>query len=497
MPLPKKPKTGGNVPAFPVHQEPQFNQYEAPQYETQQPEYGYEGTQEPQFNAPTNVPQYQMPQQPEYDYSQYQQQPSFVPSQEELDSVIPDSDGDGDYETVSAQESSPVYTEYPEDEEEEIFDLEKRLADLPNQQARDSVNLLLEELLSDESSEVIMNGHKSIHCKRNGQRVHLTAIKFDSIDLYHKVINDFILEFADTQDRLNATKTLIEGQLEMSDGTDEPMIARVHILAPPAVKEAQVTIAKKARRQLTLDDIANNGAMSDNMLQFLKTVARGKLTTVISGLSGSGKTTLLEAMSHYFDKDDRVIIAEDTPELKLPLPDVVSMVSMKPKPGEPNSYSISLEWLVQQANRMRPDRIIVGETRGAEMSEFLIAANSGADGSMTTLHAHDPERAWRKMVSLAAKAGNGSRSEDSILRDVAGTVHIIIQAGLIDGRHIIKEITEVSGTIIKSSNTIAMTTLFEYDQKLGTWTSPGRPSEELVSFLKNRNAPYDPTWFNR
>lgn len=389
-----------------------------------------------------------------------------------------------------------VDTFYAEEEEEgEVFDLEQKLALLPDESTRNSVSLLLEEILSDTSSEVIMNGPSSIHAKRSGTRVHLTDINFKDAGVYHQVINDFILEFCDTKERIGATGYLIEGQLEMSDdSSDVPMIARVHVVAPPAVKEAKVTIAKKARRQLTLDDIYGRGAMSEPMFQFLCTVARGKLTTVLSGLSGSGKTTLLEAMSHYFDPDDRVVVAEDTPELRLPLPDVVSLVATKPKPGD-TTKEVSLEWLVEQANRMRPDRIIVGETRGAEMSEFLIAANSGADGSMTTLHAQDAEGAWRKMVTLASKSGNGTRSENSIVRDIAGTVQIIIQTALIDQHHIITGITEVSNIVSRQTGAIALNDLFLFDRRTNTWRVGNRPSDSLQQFIVSRGAPYDPSWF--
>lgn len=377
-------------------------------------------------------------------------------------------------------------------------ELEDELQSL-SPEVQHSVELLIQEILSDDSSEVIMNSPYSIHCKRNGQRFHLTNIDFVDAKTYHHVINKFILEFTDTTDRITDSAYLVEGQLELAHSDDPdavPMVARVHVLAPPAVKYAKVTIAKKSRTQFTIDDIWQRGAMSENMKDFVKAIVRGKLTTIFSGLSGSGKTTLLEACSNEFDKDDRVIVAEDTSELDFQIPDVAYMVANKPRPGQEAQKAITLEWLVAQANRMRPDRIIIGETRGAEMAEFLIAANSGADGSMTTLHAQDPERALTKIANLAGKASE-NRNESSIMRDIASTVHIIIQMALIDNKHIITHITEVSDTVTGATNRIQIQPIFQYDRATGEHKAVGRPSENLRSFLSARGVNVQSLWFQR
>lgn len=430
---------------------------------------------------------------------------AFTPPVPEYDDVENETEyGDEEvaevYSNTDYSENNTDYSSEEEyDDEDEDDEIGQELAALSDEVA-DAVELLIEEIMSDESSEVIMNGPDSIHCKRNGQRVHLTEINFGDVKTYHHVINKFILEFCDTKERINDSSYLVEGQLQLEDPQNPeapPMVARVHVVAPPAVKFAKVTIAKKARRQFTLEDIYNRGSMSVNMFEFLKAISRAKITTVFSGLSGSGKTTLVEAISHYFDPDDRIIVAEDTPELKFPLPDVVYMVSSKPKPGDSvNQKPITLEWLVQQANRMRPDRIIVGETRGSEMAEFLVAANSGADGSMTTLHAQDPERALSKMANLASK-GSENRSENSVIRDIAGTVQLIVQMSLIDGRHVITHITEVSDVVNQTTGKISLTPLFEYDRKSDQWINKGRPSENLKGFMSARGVPINLSWFQR
>lgn len=404
-------------------------------------------------------------------------------------------DGNDDsYTEPQARENVPSVFDAAQSEEED--DIDQELKALDDEQA-DSVERLMEEIISDDSSEVIMNGPDSVHYKKNGQRYHIAEINFKDVKTYHNVINKFILEYTDTKERISDNSYLIEGQLQIQDDPNSPpTVARVHIIAPPAVKWAKVTIAKKAKRQFTLEDLLARESFSQQEYEFIKAIARGKVTTVISGLSGSGKTTLLEAMSHYFDQNDRVVIVEDTPELKFPVADAVYMVSSKPKPGEDKSKMITLEWLVQQTNRMRPDRIIVGETRGSEMAEFLIAANSGADGSMTTIHAQDPRKALSKMSNLASRSAD-SQSEISINKDIASTVQVIIQTGLIDGRHVVTHIEEISNIIRQDTGQIATTTLFEYDRRTGQQVPKGRPSDALKNFLAARNVQVDLGWFQR
>lgn len=359
----------------------------------------------------------------------------------------------------------------------------------------ESVQILLEAIAGDDSSEVLMNGPTEIMIKRSGKRYHIPNINFVDAETYHRVINKFILPYTDAKERIGPKSYLIEGQLEFpgEDG-EPPLLARVHVIAPPVVKHAKVTIAKKARYQYSIDDIVAKGSLTHNMGEFLKMVARGRLTTVISGLSGAGKTTLLEAMTHDFDEDDRVIVVEDTPELRVPIADTVYMTATSAKPGVKEADVVTIEWLVKATNRMRPDRIIVGEVRGGEMAEFLIAANSGADGSMTTLHAANPRQTLSKMLGLAMKSGD-SKNEMTVQREIASTVQIIVQASLIDGKHVITHIEEVSVFTNNQTGAIATTTLFEYDRLTGKHMVKARPSEQLATFLAQRGVRIDPAWF--
>jgi len=365
---------------------------------------------------------------------------------------------------------------------------------------KESIGLLFEHITDEKSSEVILNGPNLVGFKQNGQRFFDERIDFGDTDTYHQIINHFLLPLTNTKDRIGKVEYLIEGQLRVPDEKNPnrpPLIARIHIVAPPAVEVAKITIAKKSRNQFTVDTLVESGSMSKEMGEFMKAIARGRATIIFSGLSGSGKTTLLEAISRDFDVNDRIVLVEDTAELSLPVSDVVELTSTQAKPGEALGNVVTLDWLVRQANRMRPDRIIVGEVRGAEMAEFLTAANSGADGSMTTVHASSPQQTINKVVSLAMK-NESSKSEMSILRDVASSVQIIVQMTLIDGKHIVSQIEEVSNTVLQNGNGIATNPLYVYDRNTNEFHAEGRVSDEFRAFLSQRGVTLPkPAQFNR
>jgi len=358
-----------------------------------------------------------------------------------------------------------------------------------------SAQALLDYIGDDECSEVLMNGPNECSRKIRGARYHSPEIIFGDAEMYHDVLNKIVLGYCDTHDRIDGNTVLIEGQMELpSPSGRAPMIARVHIIAPPGVNHAKVTIAKKPRTDLTIDDMIQTGSMTREMGEFLKAVARGRATFAVSGPTGAGKSTLLQAMSHYFDQNDRVVVIEETPELRLPLGDVVYLKATMERPGMNAKDVYTLEFWTKQANRMRMDRVIVGETRGSEMAEWLIAANSGAEGSATTIHADSPRRCLSKMLALASKAP-GSTSEAQLQREIAATVDIIVQISLIDGRHVVTGIEEVVNTVTQQTGQILSNPLFSYDRGRGVHVVKGRPSDEFIARLANRGVPLNAAWF--
>jgi pilus assembly protein CpaF len=359
---------------------------------------------------------------------------------------------------------------------------------------------LLDLIGGDDSSEVKMSGPDRIMFKRNGVRYRARDISFPDVKTYHQVIDAVILPNTDTADRLSTSEYRIEGQLDLEDPEDPSaphQLARVHILAPPAAKNAIVTIAKKSKRQLRLEDILAAGSMSNQMMEFLRAAARARITIVFSGVSGSGKTTLLEAMSYYFDTNDQVIVVEDTPELRLPMAAVDYLYSTSPKPGQTKNEIITLEWQVQQTQRMRPDRVIVGECRGSEMSAFLTAANSGADGSMTTIHASSPKLALDRMALMVQESPDAANSMDSVMRNIASIVQLVVQTTLVDGRHVISGIEEITNVVNQQTGNIQRNALFAYDRSNGRYSAVGRPTDALSAYTRQRGVELDRTWFDR
>lgn len=386
---------------------------------------------------------------------------------------------------VIVQEPVIVRDDIPEDDDLPRLPFEVQAA----------AQALLDYISDNECSEVLLNGPGECSRKVRGVRYHCPEITFPDAATYHRVLNEVVLRYCDTNDRIDGHTVLIEGQMELPSGPGvAPMLARVHMIAPPGVQYAKVTIAKKPRIDLTLDDLAGGGMLTIDMSEFLKAIARGRATFVVSGPTGSGKTTFLQAMGHYFDANERIVVIEETPELRFPLGDVVYLRATLERPGLKTDEIFDLEFWTKQANRMRMDRVIVGETRGAEMAEFLVSANSGAEGSATTLHADSPRRALDKILALASRHTRAP-SEEQLRREISATVDIIVQVGVIEGRHVVTGIEEVTSTVTAQTGQIQTNQLFTFDRTRGVHLAKGRPTDDLISRLAGRGVPLNPAWF--
>ena len=355
---------------------------------------------------------------------------------------------------------------------------------------------LLAAIADDEATEIICNSPNEIITKVKGQRFHLPNLQFKDTATYHAVLDAALSPHLDTEERLHESPGLLVSQLELASLDGGPSTkARVHMLTPPVVAEAKVTIAKKARHAYNLDDIVELGAMSAPMGEFLKAAARGRMNIVVSGVTGSGKTTLLQALGSYYDINDRIVVIEETAEIDMPIADVVYLQTDVQRPGKVSDDQITMEWLVRQTQMMRMDRVIVGEVKGPEMTEFLIAANSGADGSCTTVHADSPRRALDKMLTLATKSRN-TASEAALQREIAATVDLIVQLNLIDGKHVVTAIEEVPGGVTAGDAKVVVSQpLFEYDRATKQHRASGSPSDQMLLILANRGVPVAKEWF--
>jgi len=291
----------------------------------------------------------------------------------------------------------------------------------------------LEELIADPAvTDIMVNGPVQVYVERKG-KLELTAVRFRDEEHCFQVAQRICNRVGR---RVDQTTPLADARLE--DGS------RVNVIAPPlSLRGTSISIRKFSNKPITLDMMAKNGNCSDNMCTFLKIASASRLNIVISGGTGSGKTTLLNALSKMIDPGERVITIEDAAELQLQQPHVLPLET-RPANLE-GQGAIHIRDLVINALRMRPDRIILGEIRGAECFDMLQAMNTGHDGSMCTLHANTPREALSRMENMIMM-GDIKIPKSAISRQIADSVDMIIQIKRMrDGMRRITHITEVVG----------------------------------------------------
>ena len=291
----------------------------------------------------------------------------------------------------------------------------------------------LEPLLArDDIADIMVNGCDSIYIEVAG-RIQKTDIHFrDNAQLLgvcQRIVNQ-------VGRRVDEASPICDARLP--DGS------RVNVIAPPlAIDGPTLTIRKFKKDKLTLDQITSFGAISPAGAEVLKIIGRVRCNVLISGGTGSGKTTLLNCLTNYIEPDERIVTCEDAAELQLQQPHVVRLETRPPNlEGE---GQITMRDLVRNCLRMRPERIIVGEVRGAEAFDLLQAMNTGHDGSMGTLHANSPREAISRMESMITMGGFSLPSR-TIREMIATSVDVIVQAQrLRDGSRRITHITELMG----------------------------------------------------
>ncbi|CAN7631423.1 CpaF family protein [Trinickia sp. LjRoot230] len=291
----------------------------------------------------------------------------------------------------------------------------------------------IEPLLADDTvTDVLVNGPDQVYVERHG-RLELTPYKFR--DNAH-VVSVAQRIAAGVGRRVDESSPMVDARL--ADGS------RVNVILPPlAIHGACIAIRKFSKRNITLHRMAQQGNLSAQMSTVLKLASTCRLNIVVSGGTGSGKTTLLNALSHFIGDGERVITIEDAAELQLQQPHVVSLET-RPENAE-GLGGVAQRDLVRNALRMRPDRIILGETRGPEAFDVLQAMNTGHDGSMTTIHANTPRDAITRMESMVMMA-NANLPLMSIRRQIASAVHLLVQIERMrDGVRRVTRITELVG----------------------------------------------------
>lgn len=347
-----------------------------------------------------------------------------------------------------------------------------------------------------DTSEMEANGTNSVFIKSKGKRIEIENV-FDGEDDYNSQILKLVKKINPKYDSDELPKYIYEGRIKLRNPHGQLITtARCHIVLPPACELPQVTIAKKTTSLTTLDHIQSSGSLTVKMKDFIRLCLACDLTTVLSGSSGAGKTTFTEAMTKEWSKHIRIGVAEDSPELNLIQENTTYLKSAPRQPGQDIKDEANLDWCVQQLNRMRVDKIIVGETRSKEFFYFLQAANSGCEGSLTTIHASDPKMCLQKMSQFSVMAMPQPIRVAN--QNIASTIDIIIQlVRLLDGRYRVQSIEEVTETLgADESATIATTKLIEFDPDTDSWTDHFNLMSDKLK-QKIANAGYDYSTFRK
>jgi pilus assembly protein CpaF len=306
----------------------------------------------------------------------------------------------------------------------------------------------LERLLADPTvSEIMVIDANSIYIEKNGKIVRSGA-RFTDDDRVRAVIERIVTPLGR---RIDESSPLVDARL--ADGS------RVNaIIRPLALKGSCITIRKFAKVPLTIDKLYGYDALTPAMGRFLTRSVVARKNIVISGGTGSGKTTLLNVLSAAIPPDERIVTIEDSAELQLKQPHVVSLETRPANMEGKGQYTI--RDLVKNALRMRPDRIVVGECRGGEALDMLQAMNTGHDGSLTTTHANSPQEALSRLETLCLMAGVDLPAR-AIREQIATSVHLIVQqARLSDGSRKVTAVTEITG--IDRNHEFEIRTIYEY-----------------------------------
>lgn len=308
----------------------------------------------------------------------------------------------------------------------------------------------IEPLLRDPTvTEVMVNRADQVYCERFG-KIELTEVQFRDNEHIRHVIDKIVTPLGR---RVDESSPMVDARLP--DGS------RVNAIIPPLSLAGPVlTIRKFSVDPYTVEDLIGFGSLTQAMAAFLAACVKVKLNCLVVGGTGSGKTTLLNVLSSFIPEGERIVTVEDAAELKLHQPHVVRLEALPP--NIEGKGEVRIRDLVRNCLRMRPDRIIVGEVRGAEALDMLQAMNTGHEGSISTVHANSARDALARLETMVMMSGMDLPSR-AIREQVASAVHLIVQISrLTDGSRKVVGISEVQGM---EGNVIVLQDVFAFSQK--------------------------------
>ena len=348
----------------------------------------------------------------------------------------------------------------------------------------------LETLLSDPTvSDILVNGHKQVYVERRG-KLELTDVVFNDDAHLMKIIDKIVSRVGR---RIDESSPMVDARLP--DGS------RVNAIIPPlAIDGPVMSIRRFSVDPLRLADLVAYTSMTAEMAEVLQGLGKAKMNILISGGTGSGKTTMLNVISGFISHTERIVTVEDAAELQLQQPHVVRLETRPP--NIEGKGEVSQRALVRNALRMRPDRIILGEVRGAEALDMLGAMNTGHEGSMATIHANTPRDAITRLENMISMAAANLPSK-AIRQQISSAISVVVQVSrLIDGKRKVTSIQEITGM---EGDVITMQEIFSFKQTgvgesgavVGYFSASGiRPHflERLKSFgIGISSAVFEPT----
>jgi len=308
----------------------------------------------------------------------------------------------------------------------------------------------LEPLLADPSvSDVLVNGAKQVYVERRG-RLQLTDVQFHD-DAHLMNIIDRIVSAVGR--RVDESSPMVDARLK--DGS------RVNAIIPPlAIDGPTLSIRRFGVEKLGVADLIGLGTLTEPVSKVLEAVVRGRLNVVISGGTGAGKTTLLNILSAFIPHSERIVTIEDSAELQLQQPHCVRLETRPP--NIEGKGEVTARDLVRNSLRMRPERIVVGEVRGAEALDMLQAMNTGHDGSLTTVHANTPRDALGRIENMVSMTGIQFPTK-GLRTQIAAAINVVIQVERQeDGRRRVTSVQEINGM---EGDVITMSELFRFERE--------------------------------
>jgi len=307
----------------------------------------------------------------------------------------------------------------------------------------------LEPLLADDTiTEIMVNGAKQIYIERAG-KIHRQPASFETDDHLMRIIDRIV---APLGRRIDESSPYVDARL--ADGS------RVNAIIPPISLVGPVlTIRKFSRNPITVEQLIGYGTITEEAVEFLKACVIARINAVISGGTGSGKTTMLNVLSQYIPGDERIVTIENAAELQLRQEHVVTLESRPP--NIEGRGQVTIQNLVVNSLRMRPDRIIVGEIRAGEALDMLQAMNTGHEGSMTTAHSNSPRDTLARIETMTLMAGTDLPIR-AIREQVASAIELVVHLERMrDGTRKVTRIAEIQGM---EGDVITMTDIFSFEQ---------------------------------